>query len=53
MRLEALEVTVIVDDGLDVADEQLDPDADSVGDVVDDQAVEDQLLEDLLLHPHL
>ena len=51
MHLEALEVTVIVDDGLDEFDERLDPADDLVDDEVDDQEAEDRLLEDRPLRP--
>ena len=51
MRLEALEVTVNVDDGPDVVDEQFGPADDVVDDEVDDQVVEDRLLEDHPLRP--
>ena len=53
MRLELLEETVIVVDGLDALDELFGPLEERVDDEVVDRELEDLLLEGSLLLPHL
>ena len=53
MRLELLEETVIVVDGLDALDELFGPLEERVDDEVVDRELEDLLLVDPLLLPHL
>ena len=52
MRLELLEETVIVVDGLDALDELFGPLEERVDDEVVDRELEDLLLEGPPLHPH-
>ena len=52
MRLELLEETVIVVDGLDALDELFGPLEERVDDEVVDRELEDPLLKGPLPHPH-